>query len=446
MKSLTDYGPIDALGTAKFFAQVDKFEEAKIALDLVKPYCHNAAQIDAIGKLYSDIREFNDCLELAFKLSDMVKTEEAKFDCTTNIIRAYLNLNKPLEALRYIEINQQLRPDDHPNLMDKAMALFLLNRKKEGEQILRKILTEPRTKDIDNRIRFNLGTYDLANGNFQDGLKGFLLEGRKLDIWKTYDLPPERQWQGGPQPGKTILMVAEGGIGDEIISIRFQRHFKEIGMNPIWYTDRSDLADIFERNGFSVIRDKREYRYDWLWCYSMASPCYLEATEESLWNGPYISPLRSNNHLEGNLKIGFKCMGNPKYDQDLHRTIPYKDVLDCFPENAKIYSFHVDEDIEDPRLVPLKNKIKTWDDTLDYLDQMDILVSSCTGLVHAASAMGKKTIVMVPILNYYVWAYPSRHSKWYSNNTTIIRQTEYDNWNSPVAELRDYFNEYFPKN
>jgi hypothetical protein len=76
---------------------------------------------------------------------------------------------------------------------------------------------------------------------------------------------------------------------------------------------------------------------------------------------------------------------------------------------------------------------------------MDVLVSSCTGLVHAASAMGVKTVVMVPILNYYTWAYPTRHSKWYSENTTILRQQEYNNWNAPIQELKEYMNENFPQ-
>jgi hypothetical protein len=69
---------------------------------------------------------------------------------------------------------------------------------------------------------------------------------------------------------------------------------------------------------------------------------------------------------------------------------------------------------------------------------MDFIISSCTSLAHAASAMSKRTAVMVPILNYYTWARPEKHSKWYSENTTIIRQKEYDNWNAALEELKDY--------
>lgn len=338
-------------------------------------------------------------------------------------------------------MNEKVNPSDHPNRMDKAMALFLLNRKTEGEAILRKILEEPHTEDIDFRVRFNLGTYDLANGDFKKGLRHVLLDGRKLNIWETYDsLPRSRLWEGGIQPDKTILMVQEGGIGDEFISIRFQKHFKEVGMKPIWYTNRKDLADIFKRNGFDVITNLNDYRSDWLWCYSMPSPTYLDLDEDNLWYGPYIKPIKKAEKLSGKLKIGLKCAGNPKYDQDLNRTIPYKDILDGLPKDATIYSFHIDEDINDLRVIPLKNKIKTWDDTLDFIDQMDYMISSCTSTAHAASAMGKKTIVMVPILNYYLWTKPGKHSKWYSENTILFRQTNHRNWDEPISELKEYFN------
>lgn len=436
-----EYPNCDALGTAKFFVNLRQPEKAKVSLDQIKPYCKTIEQLDAIGKLYADCREWNDSLEIAKLLHSLLPNNQSKYDIRTNIVRSLLNLNRPEEALIYINMNEKVNPSDHPNRMDKAMALFLLNRKTEGEAILRNILKEPHTEDIDFRVKFNLGTYDLANGDFKKGLRHVLLDGRKLNIWETYDsLPRNRLWEGGIQSGKTILMVQEGGIGDEFISIRFQKHFKEVGMKPIWYTNRKDLADIFKRNGFDVITNLNDYKSDWLWCYSMPSPTYLDLDEESLWYGPYIKPIHKAEKLPGKLKIGIKCVGNPKYDQDLNRTIPYKEILDVLPKDATVYSFHVEEDINDLRVIPLKGKIKTWDDTLDFIDQMDYMISSCTSTAHAASAMGKKTVVMVPILNYYLWTKPGKHSKWYSENTTLFRQTDHRNWNDPISELKDYLN------
>jgi hypothetical protein len=368
-----------------------------------------------------------------------VQTPQTKFDARVNIIRAYLNLNKPIEALTYIGINEKEQPNDHPNQMDKAMCFFLLDNKDEGEKILRKILSEPHTEDINFRVNFNLGTYDLRNGKFKEGLRHVLLDGRKLNIWHEFKFPKSQLWEGTPQPGKTIVLCAEGGIGDEIISVRFMKHFKDVGMNPIWYTDRKDIVTIFERNGFKTVSNINAIPHDWLWTYSMPSPTYLDLEEDDLWYGTYLTalnkaPLLPNN---GKKRIGIKCMGNPKYDQDLHRTIPFEQLIDSIPEDYEIYSFHIDEDYDHPRVIQLKDKIKTWDDTLDYINQMDIIVSSCTSLIHAAGAIGKESIVIIPILTYYTWAKLGHHTKWYGDNLTVLRQREYDNWNAPLKELKD---------
>jgi hypothetical protein len=431
---------MNPLSTAEFFIKIKQSEKAKIVLDLLKPYATGLGEMDQLGKLYAEIREFNDTLELAQKMYALVTNDDARFDARVNIIRAYLNLNKPKEALVYIGINEKERPNDHPNQMDKAMAYFLLDRKDEGEKILRNILTEPHTDDIDFRVNFNLGTYDLRNGNFKEGLRHVLLDGRKLNIWESFNFPKNQLWEGTPQPGKTIVLCAEGGIGDEIISVRFMKHFKDVGMNPIWFTNRKDIASIFNRCGFETVTNLKEISYDWLWTYSMPSPTYLDLEEDDLWYGTYLKPLNVSPKLPntGKKKIGIKCMGNPKYDQDLHRTIPFEELIDSIPEDYEIYSFHIDEDFSHPRVIQLKDKIKTWDDTLDYINQMDIVVSSCTSLIHAAGAIGKQSVVIIPILTYYTWAKPEYHTKWYGDNLTIFRQSEYDNWKAPLLELNDY--------
>ena len=439
-----EYPNCDPLGTAKFFINLKQPEKAKVSLDQIKPYCKTVEQLDAIGKLYADCREWDDSLEIAKTIHSLIPNNQSKYDIRTNIVRSLLNLNKPEEALVYINMNEKVNPSDHPNRMDKAMALFLLNRKTEGEAILCKILEEPHNEEIDTRVKFNLGTYDIHNGKFKDGISKFLLEGRKLDIWESYTLPKDKKWQGDPQPGKTILMCQNGGIGDEIINIRFLKHIKDLGMNPIWYTPRKDLAQVFHRNGFQVTTNLNDYKSDWLWVDAMVSPVLLDVDENDLWHGPYLKPIRKAETLPGKLKIGLKCVGNPKYDQDLNRTVPYNEILDALPKDATVYSFHIDEDINDLRVIPLKNKIKTWDDTLDFIDQMDYMVSSCTSTAHAAAAMCKKTAVMVPILNYYLWAKPGKHSKWYSENTTLFRQTDHKNWHDPIKELKRHLDSLYP--
>lgn len=430
-----EYLNVDALGTAKFFIHTGKKHEANQILDMVLPYCKTMDQYDAIAYVYTKNRNFTRGLDIAKKMLPMAKNPEQMYNLRTNLARAYLNLNKPDQAIKYINTNKVINPDDQTNLMDEAYSLFLLNRKDEGEKILRKIVENPQSQDIYDRCIFNLGSYDLRNGNFKDGIRNFLLGGRKMEIWKSLNIPC-KEWDGSVIHNATILAVAEGGIGDEIINIRFQKHIKDLGMNPVWYTDRKDLAEVFRRNGFNVVTDVNEIQSDWYWYYSMLSPCYLDIDEDDLWYGRY---LRANNKPKpsNKIKIGLKISGNPDYDQDLARSIPLDKILEIIPEEYEVYSFHKDEILDHPRVINWMSDGTTWDDTLNKIEEMDFIISSCTSLVHAASAMQKQTFVFVPILKYYLWSNDKIKSPWYSDNTVVLHQIKQDDWNEPIEQLKN---------
>jgi hypothetical protein len=85
-----------------------------------------------------------------------------------------------------------------------------------------------------------------------------------------------------------------------------------------------------------------------------------------------------------------------------------------------------------------ENNLNGWEDTLDFIDQMDCIVSSCTSLVHAAGAMGKTTFVIVPIAEYYIWTSSSKTTKspWYGDNVTLLRQEKPRCWKAPLDKLR----------
>lgn len=425
----------DPLATVEYLLDLKENKKAKVVLDLLKEYAQEPADINRIALLYLQVKDHKTLLELANKLMSFAQNKDEELDIKTNMIRSLLATNEPDKALEHILDIEKYRPEDASNQLDKSLMLFLLNRREEAEAILHNILSKPRSKDIDNRANFNLGTYDMGKGNFKEGMHRILVGGRKLKIWEEYDIK-NQEWKGETIPGKTILIAAEAGMGDEIIDIRFYDYIKERGMIPVWYTNRKDLADIFNRHGYNTITNLKLVQPDWLWVTSMMTPIMLDLDYKDLWRGPYLTPKREKEILPGKFKVGIKCRGNPEYDHDLHRSIPEKQFLECFPKDWTIYSFHVDEDLEDERVISLRDKIKTWDDTLDYIDQMDLIVSSCTSLPHAASAMGKETVVIVPLLNYYIWAYLNKHSPWYGKSTTILRQKDHSNWNAPLEELK----------
>jgi len=67
---------------------------------------------------------------------------------------------------------------------------------------------------------------------------------------------------------------------------------------------------------------------------------------------------------------------------------------------------------------------------------MDIIITSCTSIAHASAALGKETIVFVPLDDFYIWSEGKDKSSWYGDNLTIIRQEEPNNWIKPIKKLK----------
>jgi ADP-heptose:LPS heptosyltransferase len=106
------------------------------------------------------------------------------------------------------------------------------------------------------------------------------------------------------------------------------------------------------------------------------------------------------------------------------------------PQDAEIY--YIDKEVGHKGCIDLGEKIETWEDTLDFIDQMDCVISSCTSLVHAAGAMGKTCFVVVPIAEYYIWSTSRRDTTtpWYGNNFQVHKQTKVRDWHEPLTNVK----------
>jgi hypothetical protein len=93
-----------------------------------------------------------------------------------------------------------------------------------------------------------------------------------------------KKWTGMVQPGRTVYVDGEGGIGDEIINIRFFDHIKDLGMKPVLYSTwskyREDTVNLFRRNGYEVITETYSIDRSQLWVPMMSLPGYLNLTED----------------------------------------------------------------------------------------------------------------------------------------------------------------------
>lgn len=411
-------------------------------------------QYDALAKSYFKIKRYKEAIPWAEKALATSVTNEQKYAARSNLMNVYAHAYEPEKALDEGIILEAINPNDNDTRLRKAYCYFLLGRLDEAEVILRKELQNPNNSDkIKNDIEFNLGTYEMYKDNFYEGLYRFLIYGRKMNLWNKPRLP-FTEWDTVPKPGHLIVLRAEAGIGDEFINVRFMDHFKKIGMIPIWYTDRKEMKQIFNRHGYTAVNTVDEVKDHWngkdiYWCHSMDVPVLLNLQYKDLWNGPYLKsdPTVATPIIKSSkLKIGLRWQGNPDYDNDLHRSVPLKELWDVVKNvDADFYSLQRDTGAEEvyeiPQIVPLhENHLDTFEQTLAIINDLDIVITSCTSIAHAAAAMGKKTVVFTPMSSYYVWCFSNKQprSPWYGENVKLIRQKRPRYWDEPMQELKEW--------
>lgn len=423
-------------------------EKHKIAheiLDLFESKVDSVEDYDILGELALKSQHHQLRLKCALYTYTRASTSEQLFAARENLYTCYNTLNYPEKALFYVDQNLKVKPNDSETLLNRAFNLSLMGKKEESEEIIQNVsTTDPKTAE---NIEFALSGKLLREGETTKGINGFISTFKpKNHLFE--DQLKLKFWNGGIQPGKTIVINGEGGVGDELINIRFLDKFKELGMNPILYSSwsmyRPDTVDLFKRHGHNVVTTSFFFKKDYLWTHMMSLPGFLGLKEKDLWNGPYLKPLRNpKNKLKdkNKLRIGIKCNGNPYFEQDIYRSIPIEEMIAAIPKEFSIYYF--DKEKEHPGTISLKDKLNTWDDTLDYIDQMDVILTSCTSLPHAAGAIGKKTIVCVPIAKYYTWisTRTDETTPWYGDNFTVLDQTTPRCWKEPLERANQLLRE-----
>lgn len=429
---------------------------AKMLLDTLARHSITYRQYDEVALGYFRIKDYLTAIKYGEKALIAAHSNQEMFAARTNLINLYNHANYPEKAMDLIRLIDITHPNNVDNQLEKAFSLYLLNRKDEAEAIIRHQLETNNQLDEETRtkLRFNLGTYELYRDEFQTGMRHFLYDGRQMGLWQKQTLPLKR-WEGELIPNLPLVVLAEAGIGDEFINVRFINHLKQRQLNPMWYTDRDDLRSIFVKNGYTAIDrkmvDQLRFAGGYQWVHSMDLPVLLNLQYQDLWNGPYLKPTKTITiPSSNNIKIGVRWQGNPEYDQDLHRSIPFAEIYEAIKAAnipVALYSLQRDTGLDQLNgfddIVDLSPLMGDYEDTLAMIDQLNLIITSCTSIAHAAAAIGKQTIVITPISAYYTWSHSSKQSPWYGDNVTLLRQQRPRVWDQPLKQLTQHLIENY---
>lgn len=346
------------------------------------------------------------------------------------------------------------------HLIDQELNCMLHGEFEEGWKICEELekMGPDRIKDPTGKLnremwtrhQFNRGWFLLQQGKFQEGNQ-ILEAGRFLNVYGGGHLPTTKPiWKGEPLKDKTIILSLEGGFGDEIIHVRFAESLAEQGGNVI-VAAAPEVHGIFSRvPGVSKVitrakEDVDSNPHDY-WMPGFSAGWVSGHTYESLPNKPYLFPLPESVNVwsefikSEKIKVGIRWSGNPKFEHQQFRQFDAKWLTDLVKyDELQLYSFQRDNDTRelDENIIDLQHILLSWEDTLAALSHMDLVITSCTSIAHAAAAMGKPTWVITPILPYHTWALgapESNTSPWY-DSVTLFRQRKFGEWDQTFEEL-----------
>lgn len=342
--------------------------------------------------------------------------------------------------------------------MDKQLELNMQGKTEEAFALSEQLYAK---YEQDDRIAFNHGWHLVRRGDLAGGFR-MLSRGRNARVFGS-PYPPthapmfDAKVQGLDElAGKHVIWFNEGGLGDELLFLRFAHKLHLHGAKVIVGCHAS-LASLISRipwvdATFDISHAGGCGIFHSYWIPAMSSPALLDVTSEELERlVPYCTYTANPKHLAkwgklfsgkaGHKRIGIRWAGNPQFEHEQHRTYPIKDLLAKLNKNDLIVNFQIDQskaaltpDMH-PNIFDAAGHIESWDDTAAALKQIDVLVTSCTSLAHLAGSMGVKTLVIVPCLPYYPWVGNADSTPWYGDNVSICRQTVYGNWDKPIERV-----------
>jgi len=341
------------------------------------------------------------------------------------------------------------------HLIDQQLNLMIRGRFEEGWKLAQQLeAMDPN----DLRAKFNRGWFLIHHGDLQGGFQ-CLESGRHLNVYGGPKPPSNKPiWDGSDLKGKTLIINMEGGFGDNMIYARFATEVWRRGGKAIICAD-AVIHSLFNRvPGCEKCITWAEVpsTYHDFWVPAFSCSWLFGNTFDDLPKEPYLFanplsvPLWKTMLNTDKPKVGIRWSGNPVFEHQQFRIFPADKLINLHKENDHIKFFSLQRD-NDLRELPesigdLQHLLISWEDTAACIENLDLVITSCTSIAHLASAMGKPTWVIVPMLPYHVWAYGGDHSPWYEDTTRVFRQTVFGKWDNVFEKVNEELQKLFPKN
>jgi len=476
------------LELATIYRRTRDFERCMDELTLAMHY--DPGGVEAHVEMGSVLRQQNDLEGAEAALREAVARAPTDAKALSELGWLLVNAKRHAEALGFLEQAVELNPRDIPGQNNLGYAYVKLEMYERALEVFSRLCERSPAFLLGPRI--NLGNAFDHNGELEKAERAYesvlrfepnnftarwnrahLLLGRKAfeQGWTDYEyrlqeegvwqprLIPFAPWKGEPLEGKTLLLSAEQGLGDQIMFASCVGEVAARAKRLIVECERR-LESLFRRSfpGVEIIGSEHELVPPWLRGIGAvdyhlpagslpgffrrqlssfpAHAGYLQADAASVarWRATLDA-------IGPGFKVGISWRGGTPVTRHSLRTIDVEELAPILgtPGCTFVslqYGVGVAED-----LARLKQTtgidVHHWQEAIDDYDQtaalcgaLDMTVSVCTAVIHLNGALGRPVWIMVPSAAEWRYGASGEGMPWYPS-ARLFRQPARGQW-APV--------------
>lgn len=359
-------------------------------------------------------------------------------DIQNNLATLYINEGLPEKALSHLDIALAISPDHPQARWNKSLVLL------------------------------ELGDYTAGWDLYDCGFPA------KVRAERNYSSTPLPVWDGTPD--KTVVVYGEQGIGDEIMfasclpdlmkmskQVVFDCHKK---LHSLFHSSFPDL-DIYPTREDEVITWPRNTqgvpRYNFDARVAIGSlPKFFRKDTDDFPGTPYITPGKEKTdywakrlaQISNKPKIGIHWIGGHKRTRVDVRSMALEQLLPVLRQDATFVSLQYTPDCAKEiadfsakygipiQYFPESTHSNDYEDTAALVQNLDLVITVCTSVVHLAGSMGIPCWVMTPSRPAWRYRLDIPFMPWYGKTVTLYRQLpESTDWAPVVAEISNDLSE-----